>query len=216
MSASTLRQRYDDACDSVLLENSAVAWKWVATPFCSDTIVFNGNRIASIIAALTLTLGVNGPYREVLSKIQTPMRIWWVHTSETQTCSYSRGCTKVKVIPPLETESIVAISFSLWLCRSLVVGITICAPAGQFTASLRVMEVLPLAAVVLSLVQVGVMRFPVETFRGFRLQQRFERKIWTNPVLFLVFCYLTYQKVLGFLGYTIVDPHHTNCTFQYP
>ena len=55
-------QRCDDACDFVLIENSGVASKWVANLFWSDFIVFNENRIASIIAALTLTLGVNGPW----------------------------------------------------------------------------------------------------------------------------------------------------------
>ena len=39
---------------------------------------------------------------------------------------------------------------------------TISAPTGQFTASLRVMEELPAAAVVLNLVHVGVMRLPAE------------------------------------------------------
>ena len=60
-SASKLRQLCDDACDSVFIENSGVARKWVATPFWSDSIVFNENRIASVIAAFTLTLGINGP-----------------------------------------------------------------------------------------------------------------------------------------------------------
>ena len=53
------RQRCDYACDSVLIENSRVAWKWVANPFWSNSIVFNENRIASIITVLTL--GINGP-----------------------------------------------------------------------------------------------------------------------------------------------------------
>ena len=35
--------------------------KWFATPFWSDSIVFNENSIASVIATLTLTLSVNGP-----------------------------------------------------------------------------------------------------------------------------------------------------------
>ena len=30
-------------------------------PILEDSIVFNENRIASVIATLTLTLGVNGP-----------------------------------------------------------------------------------------------------------------------------------------------------------
>ena len=55
------RQRHDDACDSVLIENSGVTWKWVANPFWSESIVFNEKRIASIITLLMLTLGVNGP-----------------------------------------------------------------------------------------------------------------------------------------------------------
>ena len=51
----------DDTCDSVLIENSRVAPEWVCNPFSSDSTVFNENGIASVIAALTLTLGVNGP-----------------------------------------------------------------------------------------------------------------------------------------------------------
>ena len=57
------RQLGIDTSNSVLIENNGVAQKWVAIPFWSD-IVFNENRIASLmeaVAALTLTLGVNGP-----------------------------------------------------------------------------------------------------------------------------------------------------------
>ena len=50
-----------NAYDSVLIENSGVPWKWVANPFWRDSIVFNENRITSVIAALTLTLSINGP-----------------------------------------------------------------------------------------------------------------------------------------------------------
>ena len=57
------RQRCDDACDSVLIENNGVTPEWVCNPFSSDSTVFNKNRIASIITALTLTLGVNRPLR---------------------------------------------------------------------------------------------------------------------------------------------------------
>ena len=54
-------QRCDDACDSVLIEINRVAPEWVCNPFSSDSTVFNEYRIASVIAALTRTLGVNGP-----------------------------------------------------------------------------------------------------------------------------------------------------------
>ena len=47
--ASTLRQLCNDASNSVLSENNGVAWKWVATLFWSDCIVFNENSITSII-----------------------------------------------------------------------------------------------------------------------------------------------------------------------
>ena len=57
------RQCCDDACDSVLIENNGVAPEWVRNPFSSDSTVLNENKIASIIAALTLPLGVNGPLR---------------------------------------------------------------------------------------------------------------------------------------------------------
>ena len=51
-SASTLRQLYDDASNNVLIENNGVAWKFVATPFWSDSTVFNENRIASVFTDL--------------------------------------------------------------------------------------------------------------------------------------------------------------------
>ena len=54
------RQHCDDASDTVVIENNGVATKWVATPFPSDSFVFNENRIASVIAVLTMTLSVNG------------------------------------------------------------------------------------------------------------------------------------------------------------
>ena len=36
----------------IVIKNNAVTPKWVTTPFRSDTIVFNENRIASVIAEL--------------------------------------------------------------------------------------------------------------------------------------------------------------------
>ena len=51
------RQRYNDASDTALIEK-----KWRCNLFWSDSIVFNESGIASIIAALTLMLSVNGPY----------------------------------------------------------------------------------------------------------------------------------------------------------
>ena len=55
------RQCCDDACDSNLIENNRVAPEWICNPFSSDSTDFNENKIASLIAALTLTLGVNRP-----------------------------------------------------------------------------------------------------------------------------------------------------------
>ena len=55
------RQHCNDACDSVFIENNRVAPEWVRNPFSSDSTVFNENRITSVIAVLTLMLGVNGP-----------------------------------------------------------------------------------------------------------------------------------------------------------
>ena len=51
-SASTLRQFCDDTRDSVLFENNEIAPEWGCNPFLSDSIVFNKNRIASIITEL--------------------------------------------------------------------------------------------------------------------------------------------------------------------
>ena len=60
-SASTLGQLSNDASDSVLIENNGVAPEWGCNPFSSDSIVFIENRIASVVAALMLMLGVNAP-----------------------------------------------------------------------------------------------------------------------------------------------------------
>ena len=46
------RQRCNEASDTALIENNGVTPKWVATPFWSDSIVFNENSITSIIAEL--------------------------------------------------------------------------------------------------------------------------------------------------------------------
>ena len=51
------RQHCDDARNTTLNKNNGFAPKWVATP---DSIVFNKSSIASVIAALRMTLGVNG------------------------------------------------------------------------------------------------------------------------------------------------------------
>ena len=59
-SASTLRQLSDDACDFVLIENNGVAPEWGCNLFSSNSTDFNENRIARVVAALMLTLGVNG------------------------------------------------------------------------------------------------------------------------------------------------------------
>ena len=59
-SVSTLRQLCDDVSDTALIQNNGIAPDWGCNRFLSDSIVFNENRIASFIAALTLTLSVNG------------------------------------------------------------------------------------------------------------------------------------------------------------
>ena len=56
-SASTLRQLCDDASDTALVENNGVTPDLGCNPFWSNSIGFN----QSLVAALTLTLGVNGP-----------------------------------------------------------------------------------------------------------------------------------------------------------
>ena len=47
-----LRQLYNDASDTVLIENNEVAPDWGCNPFSSDSIIFNENSIASVIAEL--------------------------------------------------------------------------------------------------------------------------------------------------------------------
>ena len=59
--ASTLQQLIDDArTNSVLIENNFVAGgnngvtpEWACNPFLSDSIVFDENRIASVIVELS-------------------------------------------------------------------------------------------------------------------------------------------------------------------
>ena len=51
-SATTLQQLFDDARDIVINENNGVLGNWVAAPFWSDSIVFNGNGISGIIEEL--------------------------------------------------------------------------------------------------------------------------------------------------------------------
>ena len=43
---------FDDASHSILIENNGVAPDWACNLFSSDSIVFNENRIASVIAEL--------------------------------------------------------------------------------------------------------------------------------------------------------------------
>ena len=59
--STLLQQLWDDTSNSVLTENNGVARKCVATIFRCDSIVFYENRIANIVAALMLMLGINGP-----------------------------------------------------------------------------------------------------------------------------------------------------------
>ena len=51
----SLRQRYDDACDTVLIGHNGVTLEWGCNPFWSDFIVVSENCVTSIIAALTQT-----------------------------------------------------------------------------------------------------------------------------------------------------------------
>ena len=53
VSASTLQQLSDDTSDSVLIENNGVTTEWGCNPFSSDSIVFNQNRIGSVIVELS-------------------------------------------------------------------------------------------------------------------------------------------------------------------
>ena len=58
VSASTLRQRCDDASDTVLMENNGVAPEWGCNQSLRDITVLCNCRV---VAMLMLTLGVNGP-----------------------------------------------------------------------------------------------------------------------------------------------------------
>ena len=56
-----LRQYWDDASDTALIEHNGVAQEWGCNPFWSGSTVFNQSSIAIIIAVLTFTLTVKGP-----------------------------------------------------------------------------------------------------------------------------------------------------------
>ena len=56
-----LQQLCDDTSDTVVIENNGVTPEWGCNPFSCDSIIFNENSITSVIAALTLMLGVDGP-----------------------------------------------------------------------------------------------------------------------------------------------------------
>ena len=51
----------------LLIENNGILLKWVATPFWSDSIVFDKSNITSVTTALTLMLSVNEPLVELSS-----------------------------------------------------------------------------------------------------------------------------------------------------
>ena len=70
-----LRQLCDDASNTVLIKNYGVTIDWGCNPFSSDSIVFNEKSVTSIIAELTLALGVNGP----LVQIDPIVRLRCVH-----------------------------------------------------------------------------------------------------------------------------------------
>ena len=60
-----LQQLCDDASCAVLIENNGVTQKCVATPFCSNSIVFNERTVSlvsmeELLQAVTLTLSING------------------------------------------------------------------------------------------------------------------------------------------------------------
>ena len=60
------RQRCDYDSDIALIENNGV------TPILSDSIVFNQSILTSIIAALTLTSSVSGPYTLLYVSFHAP------------------------------------------------------------------------------------------------------------------------------------------------
>ena len=71
-----LPQLCNDASTTVLIENNRVLSELGCNPFSSDPIVFNENSIAGIVAALTLTLGVNGPLESLETTIAAIFMNW--------------------------------------------------------------------------------------------------------------------------------------------
>ena len=102
VSASMLQQLCNDSDNIVLIENNGVASKLVATPFLSDFIVSNDISITSVIAALTLMLGVNGTWRTVHTERQHQCSD---DTSDT-TLIESNGAAPKRVATPFYSDCI--------------------------------------------------------------------------------------------------------------
>ena len=84
---STLWQLCNDASNTVLIKSNGVAWKWVATPFSTDSIVFNEKNIASVVIELSqhwlwrmvFTLGSDKDQRIDSLSLRTNENGWWPH-----------------------------------------------------------------------------------------------------------------------------------------
>ena len=103
-----LQQLCDDSSDFVLLENNGVAPEWSYNPFLIDTVVFNKNRIASVIAALTLTFGVYGPISRNTAILASNFKIFrYTFTAKDQAREDAGGGTEdCAVADPLQTRCI--------------------------------------------------------------------------------------------------------------
>ena len=82
-SASMLQQLCNDTSNTVLIEINVDAWKWAATPFWSDSFVFNDNRIASVIAEFCRSVDADACCKWTLKKYHLWLIFnwsWLAHT----------------------------------------------------------------------------------------------------------------------------------------
>ena len=90
--------------DTSVIENSGVTPKWVPTPFCnpfwSHSIVFNQSSIASVIAALMLTLSVNGPLTSMVhGNVRMCQTVQWGERGNLRTIRKVYGAKENQSVP---------------------------------------------------------------------------------------------------------------------
>ena len=74
---------WDDASDTVLIENNGVAPEWGCNPFSSNSIVFNENSITSLIAEFSQRWHWRCMPPQIKPRMPPPNRCKWALTAKT-------------------------------------------------------------------------------------------------------------------------------------